>query len=391
MLYPEQAPLRPRPLWLEEADLPWQLLERFLQKLEQGQRLTLRVTRKTLPQLFDFEQEDVDYLWELVRSLDKEFHILSIELDRSQARQQPYENALLRFDPEKEALVRHWLDRPALDPYALVWQHQLNRMGGQFEDRGRALAERVVRVPEQGAEATLRAFACIGRELGEPVTLRSLSARCFWGDSRFLDHSEDLVHALFPAGAENLVPRPVLMNISLPARFEQVLFVENQDTFLALRRLALPGHALVYTGGFHGSAARLRESGNSVFSYLPSGGKAVQEEFEAWWYREAGTGKEPAPGIPCWFFGDLDFAGMAILRALRETFPGTGAWQPGYRALLNRLGQGWGHPQPSGGREQQQDPDCTGCDFADDSLLPALRESGRFIDQEAVRTSELTA
>ena len=385
-MYPEQAPLRPRPWWLEEGELPWRLLERVLSQLERGQRLTLRIKRKTAPELFDAEHHDTDYLWELVRSLDKEFHVFSIELEPTRADHLPYDNALLRFNPEKEALVRHWLERPALDPYALVWRHQLERMRDRFEDDGRALEERIVRVPQHGAEAVLRAFACLGPELDQPVTLRGLSARCFWGDSKFLDHEEDLVRALYPGRTENLLPRPILVNVVLPARLEQVLFVENQDAFLALKELAPPGIALVHGAGFRGGAPRIRQSGHSEFGYLDGGGDGdARLLFERWWFR----GAEQDCDLECWFWGDLDFAGMGILAAMRRTFPRVRAWEPGYRVLLERLEKGWGHARDARRGEPQTDPDVTGCEYADLTLLPALRDRERFVDQEAVRVAEI--
>lgn len=42
-----------------------------------------------------------------------------------------------------------------------------------------------------------------------------------------------------------------------------------------------------------------------------------------------------APG-PVRFFGDLDYAGIQILASLREVFPDTQAWAPGYGAILCR-------------------------------------------------------
>lgn len=114
-----------RPRWLDEERLPNRVLDRFLTKLESGQRLSMRVNSKTTPELFDFQDEDVRYQWELLKSLDKEFHILNIKLERNKAHQESYENARLYFNPDKEPLVRHWLNRPAIDPYALVWEAEL--------------------------------------------------------------------------------------------------------------------------------------------------------------------------------------------------------------------------------------------------------------------------
>ncbi|MDQ2075912.1 hypothetical protein [Marinimicrobium sp. ABcell2] len=381
---PKNRPFAEPPPWLEEEALPRRLLERFLTKLEKGQqRLSLRINPKTAPQLYDFQNEDVSFLWALIKSLDKEYQILTVKPARVRPGEEPYENAQLVFMPDKEELVRHWLNRPALDPYALVWQHTLAKMANRFEDGGDALAERMVRVPEQGAEKTLRAFARIGEELQQPQTLRTLSARCFWGDSKFLERHEDLVGMLFPSLAHNLIPRPILMSVYLPQRLEKVLFIENQDSFIGLAHQELPNCALVYSAGFRGSALRIRDAGNAVFSYLNPGDHGeVLQQFRDWWFNTAEEGY--ATDIKTRFWGDLDFSGMAILKALRLIFPDIDAWEPGYTPMLERLRQGEGHAHDSSGKHLQKDPGNTGCDFADRELLPTIRTTELFVDQEVV-------
>lgn len=373
-----------RPIWLDQEELPRRLLDRFLTKLEKGQRLSLRITSKSAPELYDFQNEDVTFLWALIKSLDNEYNVWTVKLEKTKPHQEVYEDARLIFIPEQEELVREWLNRPALDPYAMVWHDQLEKMQDQFEDRGRALAEQIVRVPEQGAERTLRAFARIGEEMKQPVTLRALAARCLWGDSKFLDRTEDLVRELFPSLVHNLSPRPLLINVHLPQRLEQVLFVENQDTFLALAAHDLPGYALVYSAGFRGSAARVREKGNAVFSFTSALQDVDQLKlFERWWLEKSSSATKAH------FWGDLDFAGMAILKALRQAFTNCQAWQPGYGPLLQRLQQGWGHSHEAAGKNLQKDPGDTGCTYADEILLPAMREQGSFVDQEAISNEEL--
>jgi len=378
-----------RPPWLDEEALPRRLLERFLTKLEKGQRrLTLRITPKTAPELYDFQNEDVPFLWALIKSLDKEYHVWTVKQARVGPGREPHENAQLAFVPEQEALVRHWLNRPALDPYALVWQDTLDKLASRFEDGGRALADTILRVPEQGAEQTIKAFARIGEQLHRPQTLRSLSARCFWGDSKFLERQEELVRRLYPSLAHNLQPRPILMAVYLPQRLERLLFIENLDSFTALSRQPPPGYALVYGAGFRGSALRIREPGNAVFSYLSPGDHGqVLKQFEGWWFGVAED--KVGVALETRFWGDLDFAGMAILKALRLTFSDIDAWQPGYVPMLECLNGGGGHAHDSSGKSLQKDPGDTGCDFADRELLPAMRAAGRFVDQEVVGSEDI--
>ncbi len=379
-------PLPARPVWLEEGELPARLLQRFLDKLDKQQtRLTLKIDAKRAPELFDFQTDDASHLWYLIESLDHEYHILSIKLARTRPHQERYENARLRFNPDKELLVRHWLQRPALDPYAVIWHGTLDRLQGRFEDGGAALRQQIVRIEGKGAEHVIRAFAGIDDQLHQPLSLRTLSARCFWGDSKFLDHREALIRALFPRAAEQLLPRPLLLNIYLPRQLNQIVFVENQDSFLTLVALDLPDTALVYSAGFRGSAGRIRQTGQVVFSVLnPEQQGAVAEQLKVWWFDQSAQ-----LDVRCGFWGDLDFAGMAILKALRLTFPGMTAWRPGYAPLLQRLLAGAGHPAPLAGKERQLDPEATGCRYADSELLPAMRKHALFIDQEAVTADEL--
>lgn len=86
--------------------------------------------------------------------------------------------------------------------------------------------------------------------------------------------------------------------------------------------------------------------------------------------------------MPCHFWGDLDYAGIAILKALRLRFPGIEAWQPGYALMLKQLAGG--HRAGDTGKQEQVDPGGSGCPYADRQLLPAMRQQGRFLDQERV-------
>ncbi|WP_339073939.1 Wadjet anti-phage system protein JetD domain-containing protein [Teredinibacter turnerae] len=380
----EEKGFRSRPRWVDEEPMVAGLLDTFLHKLEHGHRLTMRVNSKTMPELFDFNNEETKYLWSLVKSLNNEYHILSIRYGRTKPFQEAYDNAQLLFNDEKEELVRDWLNRPALDPYSLVWHEALRKMADKFEDHGQTFSEQIVRLPDRGAEQTLRAFARIGGELQKPITLRALSARCFWGDSKFLDHREELVRTLYPNSSHNLQSRPVLMTVDLASHFRRVLFVENQDTFLALSKMALPEVSLVYSGGFRGASARIRTSGNVAFSYLGITDEDTRNAFERWW-----LGLDDDKVAKVYFWGDLDFTGMAILKALRVCFPKIAAWKTGYYPLLKRLEQGLGHDQETSGKERQKDPELTGCEIADLELLPAMRAAGEFVDQEAVLMREL--
>src|SRR6266436_3426725 len=86
--------------------------------------------------------------------------------------------------------------------------------------------------------------------------------------------------------------------------------------------------------------------------------------------------------IPTFFWGDLDHSGMAILASLRSTFPSAQAWRPGYGPMLARLMCGDGHSPAESGKERQRLVERTGCAYADETLIRALKSSGQFVDQE---------
>ncbi len=207
--------------------------------------------------------------------------------------------------------------------------------------------------------------------------LRELSARHFRGHSKVLDAREELLRLL---GAQDgsVLEAPIQLLVDLPRGWagEEVLFIENGISFERMARQRQPAWArtaLLYAAGFRTGARRLRERTGSSLYWRGRVSDADVQGFEAWLYEGVG---EPPVG----FYGDLDFAGLAILAQLRSSFPACGAWRPGYEALHARLGSG--HAPKEAGKERQQDPGITGCPFADEVLLPALRNAGRCVDQE---------
>src|SRR5690606_8148513 len=119
---------------------------------------------------------------------------------------------------------------------------------------------------------------------------------------------QELLNKLFAERATLIQPRPLLLTAWAPAGFSQLLIVENQDSFLRLVESPPAGYALLYSGGFRASADRLT-SEHTRFAFLPG---SDASEFEQQWRSGA---------LPMYFWGDLDFAGMGILKALRSTLP----------------------------------------------------------------------
>jgi hypothetical protein len=203
-----------------------------------------------------------------------------------------------------------------------------------------------------------------------------LSAFAFWGDSKILDDRAELVRACFPGLP--IRERPIVVAVHLPMHVEGVLFIENQDTYMA----AVAGYlkvlanlALVYMAGFRTAAARIRGRDGACL-HFSSRDMAQADAFERWWFDSA------SHEWPLHFWGDLDYAGMQILKALRARFGNVLAWQPGYAVMLEELLTLGAHSSGTDAA-RQFDPQETGCVFADTVLLPAIRAHG-FRDQERI-------
>lgn len=383
-----------RPPWLDEQPEIRALLARFLDKLDARpadtwkQLPAITVGSRTLPGLFRHD-EAADRQWALLQSLAG--HILDIAPAAKRGPFDPeYVGARLRLRLDAEDVLRAWLDRPRAVPYPTQWREAVASLKpgpGPDLAPARTLALRPAKLPGKSALEVARAFMGLAEHAHDAPSLRQLSARAFWGHSKFLDGREDLVQALFPG--MRLRPRPVLVHVRPVTPGSGVLFIENQDTYVralgdgTLEGRAGSGHAaathsltLVYVAGYRGSAERIRERDGASLHYAAGTGDTAA--FESWWF------KESAAHPPLWFWGDLDFAGMDILKTLRARFGDVAAWQPGYQAMLRHLEAGHGHAPEVAVKGEQTDPGSTGCPYADQVLLPAIRAHGAFVDQEIV-------
>ena len=52
--------------------------------------------------------------------------------------------------------------------------------------------------------------------------------------------------------------------------------------------------------------------------------------------------------------------------------------------MLAILNTGGGHTPEQTSKQNQTDPGTTGCPYTDTTLLPALRQHGKSVDQEAI-------
>jgi len=381
--------MQEKPIWLDEQLEIKHILQQFLDKLDAKPAEQWRhppaitINAQNIPSLFNVD-EHADQLWALLRSLSSEtsgdYQLLEIRRDKKRNPLDPaYCNARLRLNLERESMLRHWLNRPLQTASRLVWQQAIDENAHCFEGDVERLRGRELKFSGKSPQEVVAAFIRMRTYLDTPVTLRQLSARCFWGDSKFLDNREELVCSLHPQC--QLLVRPIVVNVHLPARIDAVLFIENQDNYVhAMCCVAesIKHMAQVYCSGFKGSASRIRSTDGVSLHYSKNSGPETTQSFENWWFDI-----EPL-NWPVYFWGDLDFAGMSILKVLKQRFKNAQAWQPGYARMLQYMLNNDGHAKITDERLTQVDPGLTGCKYADEVLLPAIRKRQRFVDQEII-------
>jgi hypothetical protein len=368
-----------RPAWLdEESEISALLhvaLDRFDRQrgVERKRRISLAV-QQHLPSLARADAS-ADQTWSLIGELARR-GVLEIREGVRSPYDVDWRDARLTFATDVEETLRTWLRRDWTEPAAMVWRRAIDRHAAMFHDSGAALLSQRIVIENRSADEVVAALAAAA-EIRVPMTLRQLSATLFWGDSKILDERGELVAALLPH--LKILERTLVIAVHLPERCRGVLFIENLDTYTAAAT-GMPTEALefalIYAAGFHGSASRVRSRSGALLHYAGPGLREFASRFAAWWYDgEAGFG-------PVWFWGDLDFAGMQILKSLRGRFSELKAWPIGYEPLRVRLEVGGGHGTRPDDAKGQVDPLQTGCAYADSVLLPAIRRLGRR-DQES--------
>lgn len=369
------------PVWLQDEPEIRALLDAALDRFdqqsgEQRSRSTFLSARQYLPSLAKGD-EQADRLWSLVRELAA-LGVLSIRLAKRGPLDPDWHGAKVAFAPDSESLLRQWLGRPALASPMVRWRQAVEAHAELFPAGHDALLARRIALAGRSDREVVAALARLAA-VRRPATLRQLSTLAFWGDSKVLDDRGDLIAALFPDLPVR--ERPIVVAVNIPERFEGVLFIENQDNYSAAvdgEPAAAAELASVYLSGFRGTAARIR-SRQGARLHFGGPGIAQRDRFERWWFDDA----EPAQGssFGLYFWGDLDFASMQMLKSLRQRFGEIRAWRPGYEPMLADLAAMYGDNRPV--MHRQVDPGSTGCPYADDVLLPAVRALG-YWDQERI-------
>ncbi len=373
-----------KPRWLEDYPEIESCLQGFINKLEiqpakerTRKKIPYAINRKNFPSLWQQTTES-DYQWQLIRDLESDYGICEIRFNKKRNPLDPeFHNASIQIFCDAEKTIRNWLNRPYEEPLLKQWKEVVKQQESLFPGTIERLQSRIFNIQGKSTKEVVRAFIVLGEYLEKFLTLRQLSARCFWGMSKILDNQEDLVLSLYPG--MNIKPRPLIISLHIPDNATACLFIENHDTYVNALQGDIPitkHQVLVYCSGFLGSANRIRTSGSVVFHWSSGSTSSKKQSFENWWLHQSGS------NLPVFFWGDLDYSGMAILAALKKVFPEIKAWQPGYTKMLEALDEKMAHEVDVSGKNNQEDPVTTGCDYADKILLPTLRLL--FVDQEVV-------
>lgn len=383
-----------KPHWLEDNPLIQRLLHRFVDKCERPHAIKFQesINANKTPELFDFNTPEKELLWSII---DLELRLKHKIIKRIQYRRvalnaEKYDKAIIYFDRSSEELVRTWLHRPAQQSYRLQW-HEALKNHPQFKTTSLSQA---IEIKGFSANDVLGGFAQIETELNtlnqasEKISLRGLSARCFWGDSKFLDHRRDLVGSVFELSSTIIEPRALMLSVYVPDDLQELIFVENFDSFLSTVNAIKKTHlntttAVVYSAGYRGSAHLIRGAGQSQFVTINSTNELAYQKFQDWWFQRIEA------DVKTHFWGDFDNEGMAILKALRNNFPNTSAWKVGYELLLEYYAKGLGHTPAQANKQGQKEVALSMCAYADSVLIPTLIDTKRFIDQEAVSEAQL--
>lgn len=287
--------------------------------------------------------------------------------------------------PEAEGLLREATGRRPKDmSWAIGWRNAVESRFGESALAVR-LRARPIHIPQRSPEEVLDRFAGITTLAESNLMLHEVASRQFWGLSKILNGQQEAIALLLGTPLCPFPDKPVQLLVSALTEDAEapILFIENAATFesLASGRMEMArGFILVFASGYRAVARRLRTPGGSSVYFAPGifdNNAALPGRFLNWLYSESHD-------RPVHFWGDLDFAGMDILKELRALFPEVQAWKPGYEALLDLLVAGESHAPDEAKKSGQNDPGETGCTYADEVLLPALRDYGRFVDQESL-------
>jgi len=360
------------------------LLERYLASGDKGR--PVRLDDRRMPEFGPQGRPgEADTTWQSIKSLENA-GLIRIDPIRTKPGMAAYEmQPLVRLVPTEVAraaeLIGFALDK---DPWIKEWISGCSSASWLPEEHRETLSCRPHRIGKRPPADVLEGWGRLLNGAMKATYVREAAADAFWGLSKALDDRFQLVNQLRECmGLAPLLEMPIILNVHLVSEGLKagILFIENQSTFEAARRGRIPdakGMHLAYSSGFKASAFRVRNMQTASLYLSDASAISETDRFREWFFSRR-------QDVPTYFWGDLDYSALSILRSLRTVFREMKAWVPGYAPLLRALLNGQGHLPEEDVRKGEQRPlDATGCAYADAELLPALGTAGRYIDQEAV-------
>lgn len=372
-----------KPPWLEDELEIRQLLQSFALRIANTPD-TKKPLRSSLKPDHFAQNEQGNQSWALLKRLAP--NVVTI---KPKAKRNPFDpewcGAIVYFKLENKNLLFEWLDFK-LDDSLQRWQQALSESDLAACDsvNFNSLKASPIPFPGKTDAEVIQKLVLIANSNRQDHTLREISACYFWGDSKFLDNKGDWLANCF--STLSVSARKIQVNYFLPEYYDRVLLVENLDTYhqLIQQRCDITQTvAIVYASGFRLTASRIREQGGvSLHQALQSQGDS--QPFFDWWFGKA------EQNLTCFFWGDFDFSAMGILKLLRHQFNSMQLWQPGYQAMQQQVEAGNAHPISLREKSGQNDPIETGCDYADNVILPLLRQHQSCFDQEGIDLDALS-
>src|SRR5690606_10727546 len=305
------------PKWLSDEPIIHQILNKFLDRLdkrpehEANQLRSIPLNEKEAPNLFHpIDKDDPEQTWQFLQSLEQQ-GILRISRAKAKSFEPEYLNAKVHLQLESVPIIRRWLNRPHPSQRKHLWHEWVQQYANFFPGSTELLAAKPIEHSSFNTEEVLQGLAQVGQFLNQDLYHTQISALCFKGDSKFLNSREELLECLYPGYSSLIRLRPVLLQVALCADPQGILFIENEDCFLQATQGRYPhieNLVLVFASGFRSSATRIRQPGGVQFFYAPDRNGQI-ELFENYWLNRV------PQNWRLFFWRDLDFSGMTILRS----------------------------------------------------------------------------
>ncbi|HYQ72339.1 MAG TPA: Wadjet anti-phage system protein JetD domain-containing protein [Gammaproteobacteria bacterium] len=337
-----------------------------------------RVNDQELTSFFNLtDAQDRQLIWRFIEQLaDADW--IKISRGRKSVEREPWTgDPRISLVPKAEAAIRATLGRGEIETnYLTLWREAIYAAKEYFCGDIEPLSRSPLRVNGKSAQQVVDRLTSL-KNNRQAKYAREISARIFWGLSKALDGRVDSINIAF--GRQLLLEKPLLVNAHIPAAsIDDLVFIENEVSYLAAMEDCPSNTGLIWTSGFMLSAKRLLEP-NGIALHVSKGSIEGAGNLAL----ELLRGAIP---VRLFFFGDLDYSGMQILKQLRQVFPSIVCWDQGYQFLVDQLLSGNAHAPNDADKSGQVDPITTGCQFADTNLLPQIRDgidSGHgFVDQE---------